>query len=358
MKCLILTSLIGFLLVLSIVPVEVNATDSSASEQPLCSLVQAKGLSIGAAVKYQPLEYDSQYSEVLAQEFNMLTVMNMMKFSFIHPEQNEYDFARADAIVDFAEQNGMKVRGHCLVWHNALPSWLTEGNWSRDELIAILQDHIKTVVGHYCGRVAAWDVINEAFTGYGTLRDTFWLQGIGPEYISMVFRWAHEADPNALLFYNDFGGEGLGKKSTAIYNMAKELLQDGVPIDGIGLQMHVSLDFYPKPEDVAANMERFAGLGLEIHVTEMTVVLYDPVTQEDLDKQADIYRDILEVCLSVNACKAFVMWGFTDLYSYYKTRYTDRGSALIFNESYQAKPAYDALVEVLKPEKSFYFLSS
>jgi endo-1,4-beta-xylanase len=206
------------------------------------------------------------------------------------------------------------------------------------------------VVKYYRGRVFAWDVLNEAVAGGGRIRQTFWYQNIGPRYLGMVFRWAHQADPNALLFYNDYSCEGLDKKSDGVYDLMKKLVKYKVPIDGIGLQMHLNLDDNPTPEEITANMERLAALGLEIHITEMTVYIRDEVTQEKLDQQADIYRDIMEICLSVDACTAFVMWGFTDRHSHLSDN-PNRGSALIFDESYQPKPAYYALVDVLKPEE-------
>jgi len=351
MKKFVFASLIGLLLVISIAPTSISAADSSGLEQPLKTLAETNDLLIGTAVRYGALVSDPIYGEVLAREFNVITVENMMKFSFIHPNQDEYDFTRADAIVDFAEQNDMKIRGHCLVWNQSLPSWLTEGNWSRAELKQILRDHIKTVVKHYRGRVFAWDVLNEAIAGGGRLRQTFWYQNIGPGYLGMVFRWAHQADPNALLFYNDYLCEGLGDKSDGVYGLMKKLVKYNIPIDGIGLQMHLNIDEHPSPEEITANMKRLAALGLEIHVTEMTVYIRDEVTQEKLDQQAEIYRDIMEVCLSVDACKTFVMWGFTDLHSHLSDN-PNRGSALIFDESYQPKPAYYALIDVLKPEES------
>jgi endo-1,4-beta-xylanase len=133
--------------------------------------------------------------------------------------------------------------------------------------------------------------------------------------------------------------------------LANELLKSEVPIDGIGLQMHLNVDDYPTTEDITTNMERLAALGLEIHVTEMTVYIRDEITQEELDQQAKIYGDIMEVCLSVDACTTFVMWGFTDLHSHLSDN-PDRGSALIFDESYQPKPAYYALFDALKPKTS------
>ncbi len=352
-KKIILVGLIGLLLVLSIAPTSISAAGSG-SEPTLRSLAEDKGITIGSAVATWPLLNDPTYADTLAREFNILTPENMMKFSFIHPSQDEYDFTYADAIVDFAEENGMEVRGHCLVWYKQLPSWLTDGNWSRDELIAILRDHIYTVVGHYKGRVKYWDVVNEAITGNGKYVESIWYNIIGPEYIEMAFRWAHEADPDALLFYNDFYAEGLNKKSDAIYNGIKYLKKyRSVPIHGIGLQMHANLDLHPFLDEmnaeVTANMQRLAKLGLEIHITEMDVCIAGDVTQEKLDQQADIYRSIIDTCLSIDACKFIVMWGFTDLYSYWNDN-PSIGAAFIFDESYQAKPAYDAIVEFLTPE--------
>ena len=313
----------------------------------LRSLAQARGIQIGAAVAAGPLRSEPLYAQTLAREFSMLTPENAMKFGPLHPGRERYDFSDADAIVDFAEAHDMRVRGHTLVWHNQLPPWLTAGKWTREELIEILREHIMTVVGHYRGRVVAWDVVNEAVADDGSLRDTIWLRGIGPQYIDMAFRWAHEADPDALLFYNDYGGEGRGRKSDAIYALVKDLLQRGVPIHGVGLQMHVALGWHPKPQDVAANMERLAALGLEVHITEMDVRIKSPATEEELAAQARIYRDMLEVCLSAENCKAFVLWGFTDRHSWIPQFFRGWGSGLIFDSSYQPKPAYDALMDVL-----------
>jgi endo-1,4-beta-xylanase len=327
--------------------VAIARTSTSPTSVSLRTLAQAHGLWMGAAVAVEPLRDEDLYAETLAREFNVLTAENAMKFGPLRPDPDHYSFDAADTIVDFAEENDLQVRGHTLVWHHQLPSWLTEGTWTRDELIQILQEHITTVVGHYRGRVEAWDVINEAIADNGRLRETIWLNGIGPEYIDMAFQWAHEADPDALLFYNDYNGEGLRTKSDAIYDLVQELLKRGVPVHGVGLQMHVSLDSFPTPQDVAANMERLSALGLKVHITEMDVRIQDPATEEDLARQASVYRDMLHVCLSVQNCKAFVLWGFTDRHSWIPQFVSGWDSALIFDNSYQAKPAYTALVDEL-----------
>ena len=316
----------------------------------LRSLAQNRGIVIGAAVAVNALRNEPVYREVLAREFSSLTAENAMKFMFVHPERDRYDFTDADTLVTFAEDNNMKVRGHTLVWHIQLPQWLTEGKFTRQQLLQILQDHIYTVVGRYRGKVFAWDVVNEGIADNNGLRDTIWLRGIGPEYIDLAFRWAHEADPKARLFYNDYGGEGLGAKSDAIYNLVREMLQRGVPIHGVGLQMHVSLKNAPPPADVAANIQRLTALGLDVHITEMDVKIQNGTgTQaERFAAQAKIYRDMLAVCLSKGSCKAFVLWGFTDKHSWIPWYTKKPDAALIFDNSYRPKPAYNALREVLR----------
>ncbi len=313
---------------------------------PLKTLAEKHGVYIGAAVGADQLRI-KEYAEILSREFNILTTENALKFERVHPERNVYSFAEADAIISFAEANGMRVRGHTLVWHYQLPEWITRGNYSREEWISILHDHITTVVSHYRGRVYAWDVVNEAVDDDGSLRKTIWLENIGPEYIELAFKWAHEADPQALLFYNDYGAEGLGVKSDAVYNLVKNLLEKGVPIHGVGLQMHVSTEYYPAPQDIAANIKRLSDLGLEIHITEMDVRVRLPAKSADLVRQAEIYRDVLMVCLSSEKFTAFVMWGFTDRYSWIPGFFSGYGSALIFDENYHPKPAYYYILKSL-----------
>jgi endo-1,4-beta-xylanase len=308
---------------------------------------RAHGVQIGAAVAASPLRNDPLYAQTLAQYFTMVTPENVMKFGPLHPEPDRYNFGDADFIVDFAQAHGMQIRGHTLVWHNQLPGWLEGGDWSKEELMAVLRDHIYTVVGRYRGRVAAWDVVNEAIADDGTLRDTIWLRVIGPEYIELAFRWAHEADPNALLFYNDYGAEGLCPKADAVYALVGDLVQRGVPIHGVGLQMHASLDWCPEPGSVAANIERLSALGLRAQITEMDVRVPEPATQEKLETQATIYEDMLHVCISSESCTAFVLWGFTDSHSWVPSFFPGYGSALIFDGNYEPKPACEALEDVI-----------
>ncbi|HEY6284157.1 MAG TPA: endo-1,4-beta-xylanase [Ktedonobacteraceae bacterium] len=321
----------------------------SISVPSLRSLAQAHGIFIGTTVNVDALQEEQQYREVLATEFNMVTPEVSMKFDATEPERSHYTFTEGDTLVAFARAHSMQVRGHNLVWYLALPSWLTTGHFSRDELLSILHAHILAEVSHYRGQVNIWDVVNEAINNDGTLRDSIWSRGIGPDYLDLAFRWAHEANPQARLFYNDYGGEGLSQKSNAIYNMVSGMIKRGVPINGVGLEMHVSIDGYPQPKDVLANMKRLTALGLEVQITEMDVKIQDDPRpmQVRLAAEAQIYRAMLSTCLAVEQCTAFVMWGFTDRHSWITSATGHADAPLIFDAAYHPKPAFFALLDVL-----------
>jgi endo-1,4-beta-xylanase len=319
-----------------------NAADT------LRELAAANGIHFGAAVDVEVLQKDVRYAQLLAREFDLVTPENAMKFEVIHPERDQYDFTEADALVDFAEQHGMQVNGHVLVWDQQLPDWLAKGHFSRDELKTILHDHIRTLVSRYRGRVVSWDVAAEAVGEDGKPRETFWSRGIGPDYLELAFRWAREADPDVHLRYNDYGGEGMGVKSQGIYDLVDRLVKEGVPIDGVGLQMHLEPDDAPDPKAVRDNMQRLAALGLETYITEMDVSLPMPERTADLATQTKLYRDMLQACLSVPQCRSFSTWGVTDRYSWIPEFFPGHGAALLFDRDYRPKPAYYGVRRLLR----------
>lgn len=321
----------------------------AAANSPLRMLGPASGIQIGAAVSADPLRNEAPYSETLAREFSMVTPENALKMGPLRPSRDQYNFSEADLIIDFAQANNMQARGHTLVWHEMQPGWLTQGNFSRDEVMNILRDHIFTVMGRYRGRIVAWDVVNEAFNEDGTLRDTFWLRTLGPEYIELAFRWAREADPQALLFYNDYNNETVNPKSDAIYRMVQDLVARGVPINGVGFQMHLRVDIPPDPQSVAANMERLAQLGMQVQITELDVRIQNGSgsTEERLNAQAEVYDDMLAVCLDASNCTAFTTWGVTDRYSWIPGFTGNPDAPLMFDTNYQPKPAYNSVANRL-----------
>lgn len=338
----------SILLVLIIASVTQTPANRPASLRDMASI---RNLRIGAAVQARRLT-ETDYAETAAREFNIVTPENEMKFGPIHPGEAIYNFANADAIVDFATAHGMAAKGHTLVWHSQLPGWVTNGTWTRESLMKVLRDHIMTVVGRYKGRVVWWDVVNEAMNDQGTgLRDTIWLRGIGPDYIEMAFRWAHEADPAAKLLYNDYSAEGLNAKSNAVYAMVQDLQKEGVPIHGVGLQSHFSLTNPPRVDDIASNVARIGALGLEVHFSEIDVRIQQPFTDEKLAQQADVYRSIASVCTNARNCLGLTLWGFTDKYSWITNQYPGSGAALIFDNMYLKKPAYRSFADALSSSR-------
>jgi endo-1,4-beta-xylanase len=239
------------------------------------------------------------------------------------------------------------VRGHTLVWHSQNPSWLARNLKSRDDAIAVLKDHIQTIVGHYKGRITAWDVVNEAVDdSTGELRESPWLTAIGPDYIALAFQFAHEADPAAKLYYNDYGAEGIGGKGDAVYELVKGLKEQGVPIDGVGWQGHFQSSSFIM--DMKENGRRLADLGLEVSITELDVRIPIPATDLMLEKQSKMYGKVTEICLALPNCKAILTWGFTDKHSWVPGFFSGEGAALPFDESYKPKPAYDAIRAALQ----------
>ena len=321
---------------------------------PLRQTAESAGMLIGTAVR--PSQFsEPRYATTLGREFNMVEPEDAMKWWVLHANAGRYDFSAGDQIVEFAAGHRMKVRGHTLVWGRSNPAWLSEAQYTSPQLSHLLQEHIETVVGHYRGRVFAWDVVNEAFDEHGKLRSSLWYDqpgigfaGQGTAYIERCFRWAHTADPAALLFYNEAGAEEMNAKSDAIYAMAKDFVRRGVPIHGVGLQMHVE-NLHVDAASVSANIRRLTALGLQVHITELDVAIPvdasgNPRHVEDLDRQAEIYRLIASACLAHPGCTALQMWGFTDKYSWIGSHSGHtQGAALLFDREYRPKPAYDAL---------------
>ncbi len=308
---------------------------------------------VGTAVRPSQLS-ERAYAATLAREYNMIEAEDAMKWRTLRPDAPTFDSRQGDEVVRFAQAHQMKIRGHCLVWGRDNPDWLTQGHFTSRHLERLLHEHITRVMKHYAGEVFAWDVINEALDENGNVRDSLWynqpgigLSGKGTDYIEQVFRWARKADPHALLFYNEAESEGLNPKSDAIYAMIKDFKRRGVPIDGVGLQMHIpALD--ANIPAIVQNIARLTALGVQVHITELDVSLpLDSNGQprsDDLNHQAGVYRGIVRACLDSPGCTAIQTWGFTDKYSWIGSHSRGtRGAALPFDRSYEPKPAYRAM---------------
>src|SRR3954449_2849797 len=310
------------------------------------TLTISRTLPVGSSVTSTGLNGDAAYRSAFLTRFGSMTPETEMKMDAVQPQQGVFAFAAADQMVSLAAKNGKQLRGHTLVWGSALPGWLTSRSWTRDELLAILRNHVQTVVAHFRGRVKAWDVVNEAWNFDGSWRQNFWYQGIGPEYVEDAFRWAHEADPDAKLFYNDYSAERVNTKSDAIYAMVADFKSRGVPVDGVGFQAHAWKDWLASATSLRSNLERFAALGLDLEFTEMDIKSSEltGLTSDDrLRQAAEIYRRYAAACQEVPACKGLTVWGVGDAASWLGPA----ESPVLLDGSYAPKPAWTAVADEL-----------
>lgn len=293
---------------------------------------------IGCAVDATALE-DPAYRDAVARLFTVATAENAMKFAVLRPDRATYDFSAADRVMEFAEAGRMAVRGHTLAWHSQLAGWVGEA--PAYERASILHDHIATVVGRYRGRIEQWDVVNEAFDDDVKLRESPWFEAMGVDYIAQAFRWAHEADPHARLYLNDYNVEDLCPKSDAYFQLAKQLLADGVPLHGFGAQGHRIVG--DAPSTMRENLQRFADLGLEVALTEVDVRMPDDEAADRLAEQAADYRTLLDQARAVPACTTFVLWGLSDGHSWIPETFAGFGAAHVLDAQLRPKPAFDAV---------------
>ena len=314
------------------------------ASQPLRDHATARGVVIGTAVATGPLANEAPYRTAVAREFNQLTAENAMKWDATEPNQGQFNFGGADQVVAFAQANGQTVHGHTLVWHSQTPGWVQ--GLDVTAMRAAMQNHISRVVGRYAGQIPSWDVVNEAFNEDGTLRNSFWLQRLGSGYIAEAFRAARAADPTAKLYLNDYNVEGQNAKSNAMYTLVRDLRAQGVPIDGVGFQGHLAIQ-YGFPNDLRQNLERFAALGVDVKITELDVRMQLPVDATKLATQATYYRNVLTACLAVPRCVGVTVWGLTDRYSWVPGTFPGQGAALPYDEDYNPKPAYTAVHDAL-----------
>jgi len=318
-----------------------------AAPSTLRELAQQRGFHIGAAVAI-PFLADTDYRETLRHQFNICVAENAFKMESLQPYRHQFNFNDADQLAAFAQTNHLRLRGHTLVWHSQMPWWLSHGQWTRDEGLRIMEEHITTVMQHFKGKVYAWDVVNEAVSDqapWGVRTDNFWGKTVGADYVEKAFEFARRADSQAVLYYNDYGAEGAGPKADAVFQLLKQLKAKNL-VDGVGWQSHFESG-WKADKGYVANAQRLAQLGLEISITELDFRFTLPSTPEKLATQAESYRSMLRFCLSQPNIKAMVLWGFTDKSSWIPHFFKGQGDALIFDQNYRPKPAYDALADVL-----------
>jgi endo-1,4-beta-xylanase len=275
----------------------------------------------------------------------------VLKMAYLHPTPTTYDFGVADMIVNRMRGLGLRVRGNTLVWGIQNPAWLTQGQWTRASLLKVLHNYITTVVRHFRGRVAQWDVVNEPITDTGTFTPNVWARVIGPRYIAYAFKWAHEADPKAQLFLNDFGNDAPGLHRAAELRLLRLLRVNHVPIDGVGMQLHRTLTL-PTADDALQSMHMYARLGLHVEITEMDLALPRPPSNDNLVAQAQDFAAMVRDCLDVAACTGVTFWGLDDNDRYRRIILQNLGAATLFSVADTAKPGYGAVARVLETDEA------
>ena len=336
---------------------------------------------VGAALNpAQFTEQDVRDAALVKAQFNTITPENVLKWERVHPEPDSYSFELPDRYVSFGEKNHMFIVGHTLVWHNQTPAWVFQGEngnpADREALLKRMSDHIHTVVGRYKGRINGWDVVNEALEEDGTLRQTPWLKIIGEDYIAKAFQFAHEADPQAELYYNDYNLENEAKLKGAL-ELLRKLQAQGVPIAGVGIQGHYHMD-KPTNEQVDAAITAFGELGLKVMVTELDVDVLPLAFQyagADVSLSAELqpklnpytkglprsmqqalaqrYAELFDVYLKHHGTLTRVtFWGVTDGDSWLNNWPVKgrRNYPLLFDRNGRPKPAFDAVIRAARAQ--------
>lgn len=339
----ILTAVGGTLAMVGAAGMVVTALPSTAATS-LGAAAAATGRTFGTAVT-DDLLAEAQYVEILDTEFTGVTPENEMKWEVVQPTPGVFEFDQADAIVSHAADQGMPVRGHTLVWHSQLADFVEQIS-DPVELQAVVDNHITEVAGHFEGQLEYWDAVNEAFLDDGSRRDSVFQQVLGDDYIEDAFTLARQVDPGAKLCYNDFSAEGINAKSDAIFEMVSDFVARGVPIDCVGFQSHLIVGQIPA--DLQANLERFADLGVEVQITELDIRMPTPPSEADLQQQASDYAEVTQACLAVAECTSITVWQISDRDSWIPGVFAGQGAALLFDEEFSRKPAYDATLAALE----------
>jgi endo-1,4-beta-xylanase len=332
-----LVALVGFSVVLF-------GTPSAQAATTLASAASASGRYFGVAYTNAHAS-DSTYSGIAGSEFNMVTPENEMKWDTVESSQNSFNFSPGDQVVSFATSHSERVRGHNLVWHSQLPGWVS--SLPTNQVQAAMENHITKEAQHYAGKIYAWDVVNEPFDDNGNPRTDAFFNAMGIGYIADALKTARAADPNAKLYLNDYNIEGQGAKADAMFNLAQSLKQQGAPLDGIGFETHLAVQF-SFPTNMQANMQRFANLGLDVAITELDVRMQLPETAALDATQQTYYNNVVKACIAISRCVGITTWGVSDNYSWVPGTFSGEGAPLLWDTNEQKKTTlYNSVITSL-----------
>ena len=335
-------------------------TGTFAAEPTIRELAKERGRFIGTILNSEWFNdaIEPEFEEIHKAQFNVVVAENEMKFDATEPAENEFSFEKGDKMVKYAQENKIRVRGHALAWHSQVAGWVSS-NYAgqKEKLLAVLKNHIEKVVGHYKGQVAEWDVVNEAinddYNADWRSNGSVWYEGIGAEFLDSAFVWAHKADPDAELCYNDYSLEwGLreGSKASFVVEQVKRWKANGIPITCVGTQTHIEIAHETTPQNVRALAKALAELDVTLNITELDIGFpkgeAGKLTAADYAKQGHLYRQFMDVFLEEPNMGEFVIWGLTDAHSWLDEQ-QGKTEALLYDRQYKPKPAYDSVMASL-----------
>lgn len=333
---------------------------SAFADETIRDLAKERGRFIGTILNSEWFNdaIEPEFEEIHKTQFNVVVAENEMKFDATEPSENKFNYTKGDKMVEYAQANGLRVRGHALAWHSQVASWVSNYSGQKEKLLSVLKNHIDSVVGHWKGKVAEWDVVNEAvndeYDAGWRSTNSVWYEGIGPEFLDSAFVWAHAADPDAELCYNDYSLEwGLREKSKAsfVVEQVKRWKENGIPITCVGTQTHIEISHETTPQNVRALAKALAELGVTLNITELDIGFpkgsADQLGADDYAKQGHLYRQFMDVFLEEPNMGEFVIWGLTDAHSWLDDQ-QGKTQGLLYDKQYKPKPAFDSIIVSLK----------
>ena len=337
-----------------------SALNAFAADETLRDLAKERGRFIGTILNSEWFNdaIEPEFEEIHKTQFNVVIAENEMKFDATEPKEDEFNFEKGDKMVKYAQENGLRVRGHALAWHSQVANWVNNYRGQKEKLLAVLKNHITKVVGHWKGQIAEWDVVNEAinddYNADWRSTNSVWYEGIGAEFLDSAFVWAHEADPDAELCYNDYSIEwGLreGSKASFVVEQVKRWKANNIPITCVGTQTHIEIAHETTPQNVRALAKALAELGVTLNITELDIGFpkgsAGNLTEADYAKQGHLYRQFMDVFLEEPNMGEFVIWGLTDAHSWLDDQ-QGKTEGLLYDKQYNPKPAYDSVMASLK----------
>ena len=337
-----------------------GSTSTFAAETTIRELAKERGRFIGTILNSEWFKdaIEPEFEEIHKTQFNVVVAENEMKFDATEPKEDEFNFEKGDKMVKYAQANGIRVRGHALAWHSQVANWVNNYSGQKEKLLAVLKNHITKVVSHYKGQVAEWDVVNEAindeYNAGWRSQGSVWYEGIGAEFLDSAFVWAHEADPDAELCYNDYSIEwGLreGSKASFVVEQVKRWKKNNIPITCVGTQTHIEIAHETTPQNVRALAKALAELDVTLNITELDIGFpkgsAGNLSAADYAKQGHPYRQFMDVFLEEPNMGEFVIWGLTDAHSWLDEQ-QGKTEGLLYDKQYKPKPAFDSVMASLK----------